>query len=398
MNQFFTDLGRTVLARWKKVNFTPARFPEIARKALVERPPAKHVEVSALIREFLLDDEQPYQTHSGFGQPELVVFDDPRFYIQILFWLDGTTDIHQHMFSGAFHVMAGSSIHSTFAFENAETVTAHLRVGNLRMLDTRLLEQGCTESIVSGTSQIHSLFHLDSPSITVVVRTHSDPASAPQFTYLPPHLAVDPIHDDALTARRKQLLDVLEQTGEPSYADLVAKMLRGLDFERGMFVLQNCLGHLRRLGKWEKCLQLFRKKHGHLGEFVGPTFDEIVRRDAMVELRKTIVDPAHRFFLALLLNVPTRVDILRMIGERFGANPVDTVVSWLTDLAEFSEFGTWLLDAHIPPLAAIAEDPLLLIKALRVIIEGKGTSPLNRADTAILREAVTKSSLRALLA
>lgn len=398
MNQFFTDLGRTVLARWKKANFSPAQFPELARKALAERSPAKHVDVAALIREFLLDDEQPYQTHSGFGQPELVVFDDPRFYIQILFWLDGTTDIHQHMFSGAFHVMAGSSIHSTFTFENPETVTTHLRVGNLRLLETRLLEQGSTEPIVSGLAQIHSLFHLDTPSITVVIRTHSDPASAPQFTYLPPHLAVDPLHDDALTTRRKQLLDALEHTGAPDYADIVAKMLRDLDFERGMFVLQNCLGPLRRLGKWEKCLQVFHKKHGRLAEFVGPTFDEIVRRDAMVELRKTIVEPAHRFFLALLLNVTTRTDVLRMVSERFEGDPIDTVVGWVAELAELSDYGTWVLDAHIPPLAVIDEEPSTLIAAFKTFVAGKGKSPFSRDDTAAVRAAFAKSSLRVLMA
>src|SRR5947209_8405025 len=117
MNPFFTGLGRTVLARWKEQNFSPALFPELARDALEEQPPAKSVDVASLVKEFLLNDEQPFQTQSGFGQPELVVYDDPRFYIQILCWLEGTTDIHQHMFSGAFHVLAGSSIHSRFAFE-----------------------------------------------------------------------------------------------------------------------------------------------------------------------------------------------------------------------------------------------------------------------------------------
>src|SRR5688572_32788259 len=107
MNQFFTELGRTVLARWKKQNFSLACFPEIAREAIEERSPARQVDVSGLVSEFLLNDEQPFQTGSGFGQPELVVFDDPRFYIQILFWLEGSTDIHQHEFSGAFHVLQG---------------------------------------------------------------------------------------------------------------------------------------------------------------------------------------------------------------------------------------------------------------------------------------------------
>jgi hypothetical protein len=267
------------------------------------------VDLASLMKEFLLDDEQPFQTQSGFGQPELVVHDDPRFYIQILFWLEGTTDIHQHKFSGAFHVLEGSSIHSHFAFENPEPISAHLRVGQLRMTDTRLLETGSTVPIVSGSGCIHSLFHLDTPSVSVVVRTHTDPGTGPQFTYLPPHLAVDPFHNDALTTRRKQLLDVLEQMEDPHYPALVMEMIEGLDFERGFFILQNGMGYLRSLGKWEESLLAFQQKHGALAEFVAPTLEEIVRRDGLAELRGSITEIEHRFFLALLLNVPSRADI-----------------------------------------------------------------------------------------
>src|SRR4029077_5866317 len=133
---------------------------------------------------------------------------------------------------------------------------AHLRVGRLRMIETQLLETGSIVPIVSGSSHIHSLFHLDTPSISVVIRTHSDPGTGPQFTYLPPHLAVDPFHHDALTARRKQLLDVLEKTDDSAYATLVREMAGTLDFERGFFALQNCLGHLRNLGEWEEILRV----------------------------------------------------------------------------------------------------------------------------------------------
>jgi hypothetical protein len=368
MNKFFAELGQTVLALWKKEDFSPSKFPEIARKALDARPPSKHVDLSALVSEFLLDDAQPYQTQSGFGQPELVVFDDPRFYIQILFWLDGTTDIHQHTFSGAFHVMAGSSIHSKFVFENPTPVTAHLQIGDVRMVETALLETGSTVPIVSGNTLIHALFHVETPSITVVIRTHNDPGTGPQFTYLPPHLAVDPFQDDALTARRKQLLDALEYTGDAAYAELVAKMVRTLDFERGMFTLQNCLGHLRALGKWEKCLGLFQKKHGALAARVGPTFDEIVRRDAMVALRKSATEPEHRFFLALLLNVPDRADILRMIGTRFDGQPEKTAARWVDEMCELLQIERWMLDGKAQ---SGDQDAALLRSALRAFIDKK---------------------------
>jgi hypothetical protein len=405
MDQFFTELGRTVLARWKAQNFSLGRFPEIARDALEERPPAKHVDLASLIKEFLLDDEQPFQTQSGFGQPELVVHDDPRFYIQILFWLEGTTDIHQHKFSGAFHVLEGSSIHSHFAFDYPEPISAHVRVGQLRMTDTRLLETGSTVPIVSGSGCIHSLFHLDTPSVSVVVRTHTDPGTGPQFTYLPPHLAVDPFHNDALTTRRKQLLDVLEQMEDPTYPALVMEMIEGLDFERGFFILQNGMGYLRSLVRWEETLLAFQKKHGPLGEFVAPTLEEIVRRDGLAELRSSITEIEHRFFLALLLNVPSRADILRLVAQRFPASPVETILRWAEELSSTSDFATWILDAEFPAELAVPSDkqPEVFLAALRHFL-GAGEAAaqpdsvsLSPPDLDRLRGAFVRSSLRALV-
>src|SRR3954462_686978 len=133
MDAFFQTLGRTVLERWKRENFSLAKFPQIARKALDETPPSDTIDFPSLVREFLLSDEQPPQTDSDFGEPELVAYSHSRFYIQLLFWTDGTTDIHQHEFSGAFHVMHGSSIHAHYEFENAQSITPYLRVGNLKM-------------------------------------------------------------------------------------------------------------------------------------------------------------------------------------------------------------------------------------------------------------------------
>jgi hypothetical protein len=405
MDQFFTELGRTVLARWKEQNFALAPFPEIARVALEERPPARHVDVPLLVRKFLLDDEQPFQTQSGFGQPELVAYDDPRFYIQILFWLEGTTDIHQHEFSGAFHVLEGSSIHSRFEFEKSESISAHLRVGQLRMTGTQLLETGSTVPITSGRGYIHSLFHLDTPSLTVVVRTHTDPGTGPQFTYLPPHLAVDPFHHDALTIRRKQLLDVLERTDDPAFPELVLEMIENLDFERGFFILQNCMAYLRSLERWEETWDAFRRRHGALAKYVAPTLDEIVRRDGLVGLRNSITEVEHRFFLALLLNVPRRADIIKLVSQRFRGAPTKTILRWVDELIHSTEEGTWILDVEFPNELDVPYEmqPAVLSAALGHFLEdGKGAIKagpvsLSAKKVAALREALAGSSFRALV-
>jgi hypothetical protein len=352
MNPFFQKLGQTVLANWQSQNFSPAAFPKIAKRSLEEQPPAEHVNTPDLIREFLFDENQPFQTQSGFGQPEIVVFDHPRFYIQLLFWLDGTTDIHQHMFSGAFHVLHGSSLHSSYEFADAETISTHLRVGNIHLRETQLLETGRTVEIISGPGFIHSLFHLDTPSVTVVVRTHHDPGSGPQFTYLPPHIALDPLHNDALTNRRKQLLDLLEVTNDGEYPEMVGKMVAELDFERGFFILQNCFAQLNAFDCWDDVWTVFERKHGRLARFVQPTIEEIVRRDALVTLRGIVTNVEHRFFLALLLTVLNRREFLRLISERTKGKPERTITRWVNEISDSTEDTEWIWEAHSPLLSS----------------------------------------------
>jgi hypothetical protein len=406
MNPYFERLGRTVYERWQRKNFSLPAFSSVAVKALNELPPSEYVDLPELIRDFLLDDEQPFQTSSGFGQPELIVHDNPRFYIQVLFWLDGTTDIHQHVFSGAFHVMAGSSLHSTFDFENPIPVTARFQLGDLKLRETRLLETGTTVPIVSGPHCIHSLFHLETPSVTVVVRTHSDPGTDPQFTYLPPHVAIDPVHHDALTMRRKQLLDVLETTGDESYPDLVLEMLGALDLERGFLVLQNCVSLLRSLGAWDKAWNRFSKKHGNQASRLSPVLDEIIRRDAIVSMRSMIEDVEHRFFLALLLNIPERDVILKMVGLRFPGKPLETIMRWAAELIQISETGAWLLDARLPESTDGETDTGELqeasLSALRQFISGVSNSGhsgfLKKRELSVLRAVFENSSWRVLAA
>jgi len=397
VNKFFAELGQSVYEAWKAQNFSPAVFPELATQILTHRPPAKEVDVEALVRDFLLDEKQPFQTASGFGQPELVVFDHPRFYIQALFWMDGTTDIHQHMFSGAFHVLQGSSIHSEFGFEQAKTISAHLKIGNLRMRKTELLETGATRPIVSGPGHMHSLFHLDTPSLTVVVRTHTDAGSAPQFTYLPPHLAVDPYLDDTLTMRRKQLLDVLQAMDDPAYAGLVRAMVVDLDFERGFFILQNGFSYLREIGEWDETLAVFREKHGPGAKAVEPTLVEILRRDGIAAMRNHITEAEHRFFLALLLNVPTRRDILAMVRQRFGGRPEATILRWAEELVASSEAGAYLLDAKFPEeiKAGESEQEELLLGTFKSMLgrAGAGFAARTKGEQAMLRRALKDSCL-----
>jgi hypothetical protein len=382
MQALFKQLGDTVLERWKRENFSLVKLP-------------------AVVRDFLLNEDQPAQTDSPFGEPELVVYSHPRFYIQLLFWMDGTTAIHQHEFSGAFHVMHGSSIHAHYEFEKARPVTPFIRVGNLRMKKMEILESGRTVPIVSGQQDIHSLFHLDSPSATVVVRTQHDPGTGPQLNYLRPHIGFDPHFSDTLMMRRKQLLDVLEQAEDPGYAELVKEMIADLDFERGFSLLHHCVETLQHLDEWQPVLRIFEKKHGALATGVAATLKEDARRRVLKSLRSTIIAPEHRFFLALLMNAPSRNDLFALVKQRFpGEFPIAVVLRWAEELMEMSEAGVTILDASFPEAIEVESDvrPDLFLAAFRHFLKRDKKLPavlskLSASDVSEMRAAFADSAL-----
>jgi hypothetical protein len=395
MNCYFEKLGRTVLERWREQNFSLAVFPELTRIAIEEAPPSKNIDIDELIHEFLFNDDQPFQSESSFGQPELIAFNDTRFYIQILFWLEGTTEIHQHEFSGAFHVMQGSSVHSEFDFVGARSVTPHIRTGDLRVKQIELLETGRTVPITSGRDCIHSLFHLDTPSITVVIRTHHDPGTGPQYNYLPPHIAINPLHADSLTARRKQLLDVLETIEDPDYGTHLNEMMGRLDFERGFNMLRHAMPRLKELNEWDEVLASFQNKHGELALGVPDTLAECLRRETISQMRHFIINPEHRFFLALLINVQNRADIFALVTRRFPeSSPIDTILGWAEELVEPNDFGVTLLDAAFPetPDIDFEEQSRLLIDALKYALEGN----TDENDCLEIQAALSASCLRPL--
>jgi len=189
---------------------------------------------------------------------------------------------------------------------------------------------------------------------------------------------------------------VLDRTGAEDYAEVVRAMVASLDYERGFFTLQNCVVALQEREEWEETWDVFAQKHGALAAYAAPTLEEIVWRDRLVGLRGSIEDAEHRFFLALLLNVPRAPELLSLVAARFPGDPVATVLAWAEELSESSAAGTWILDAKYPDGEEDegSEAPLdRFLGTLARCLRGE-----TKATDAARRETLAQSSLRALVA
>ena len=111
-------------------------------------------------------------------------------------------------------------------------------------------------------------------------------------------------------------------------------------------------------------------------------FDEARRQNNLVHRRGQITSPEHRFFLALLLNVPERKRMLAMVEQRFPErDPVDTVVEWVEELAN-----TKLLGSSEPNVLGIADCDDDYLFALRCLLEGRSVAEAQELCAAELAE------------
>jgi hypothetical protein len=227
--QEIEQLGADIEHAWRDAEYRPEEFALIAQTALEKRALPMTMSTERIFRWFASSPQVPYQPpNATFGEPPIQLYAGRRFYIEALFWTDGTTAIHQHAFSGAFQVLRGGSIHTTYAFQRREAISRELLLGDLTVTGSELLRAGYIGQIVSGERFIHSLFHLERPSVTLVVRTKHDAGSDPQYTYLHPGIAYDPFTSDDRTSRMLRLLDALDHRS-PGSTSLLADVLECAD-------------------------------------------------------------------------------------------------------------------------------------------------------------------------
>lgn len=348
--QFFDELGRLVEQRWKDQNYDEAAFPEISEKAILETNPIERVDPLDIIRHLHSSVSWPSRD-DVFSDLPLTLYAGQRFHIDVYFWLDGTTAIHQHGFAGAFQVLSGSSIHSSYSFTREREINPHFCTGQILLKDVQVLKKGDIRRILPGEQFIHSLFHLDRPSTTLTIRTSRSPANLPQFSYLKPYLAHDPFFKDQLAMKKIQSINMLLRLKHPDAYPLIGELISSSDVQTTFLILtavfeslvnyareSNFSGQNGESGdEWENFHDLFRKahnKHGAIVNLMAPVLGEMQRQATLVDLRRCVTSSEHRFFLALLLNVPQRTMILDLVKKQFPeTDTIDNVCRWIMDFS-----------------------------------------------------------------
>jgi hypothetical protein len=93
--------------------------------------------------------------------------------------------------------------------------------------------------------------------------------------------------------------------------------------------------------RFKTILDKCRGIHGELAELILPVLEEEQRQLSIIRRRGTITSDAHRFFLALLLNVPSRTKILQLVEQRYpDQDPIETILDWVEELGRTRVLGS----------------------------------------------------------
>lgn len=324
------SLGAQIEERWRAAEYAPFAFPDLSERLLRDANLPEQISPDDITTWALRTPKLPQQADplAKFGQPPVTLFRGARFYIDALYWLDGTTTIHQHAFSGAFQVLAGSSIETQFAFERERTFDGHFVLGTLKVASSGMFRQGEVRPIWAGSKLIHSLFHLERPSVSIVVRTVTDPDVGPQFNYSRAGIGSNPFFTEETIDRKLQLVSMLKAIQHPAFERLVGDLIADADLHTAYRIVKECGQH----GAVDRLIDRVRDKEA--ADLFRVAIRDHRRERFLVGRRSAVTDPELRFFLGVLLNASRRRDVLTLTQQKKpGVEPARQVAAWLRQLS-----------------------------------------------------------------
>ncbi len=304
---------------FRQVNFDHDRFADIAEAALIGADVATnfHFDFDELTRWVLQPDHvAPRDGSRLFSNLPVNVASGTGFFVEMLLWTTSTPSIHQHSFSGAFTVARGSSIHSQFRIETLERITEAVQLVKGSLDTTEALKPGMVRRINAGSQLTHSTFHLDEPTISIVVRTMYEPWHQPQLSLLPPNYTYAPawLRRDGQIDYLARAFQVMSAISAPDFMQVALDRFGDLDFGRALLLLVETFPLF--IGPdLERVLARFMEAHGRLADGLPAVAKRHDLEARIGRLRHVTSDEHERFALAALMVAQDHAQARRILSQ-----------------------------------------------------------------------------------
>jgi hypothetical protein len=341
----FAKIGDRLEEAHRRVDYDEDAFVELSEAMVVRERLHRRFDLGTLARDLLCHPTTFAAFDDPFGQPPVTVYRGRSFFIDLIFWLESTTAIHQHGLTGTFQVIAGSSLHTTYRWKTRRTLNSRFEVGRTTRVESEHLQPGDFRRILRGDRFIHGLFHLDHPSVSMVVRTHYDDRARPPYTYHVPWFRFDPFHHDPGASTKRQLVAMLGAIGSPELGRALTTFGRGASFP-DLYAMMDQL--TPGTPEADTLMSIAEQRFPDLAPLAVETLSTNHRRRFIAGKRQAVRDRRQRFLLALLANLDTAEEIFaRLRAWQPRREPRRLVLELVRELTTAPEGGSSLLGVEM---------------------------------------------------
>jgi len=336
MLEYFYKLDGDIERAWDAEGRDEDRFSEVAATALRALPPSRGLDLEKLI-DTLLDPAvtKPSQLAPPgvFGQPGATVFRGRDYLVEVYFWQQSVSAIHDHPFCGAFTLLQGFSVEAVYSFVTHEDLGPRARLGNLSLESLALIEPGHVGAFGRRRhALVHALLHVPVPSVSLVVRTERADG---YLRYFPPGVAIAMDAPLETFERPMQLLDTLRLSGHPGYSRRFEGFLRSADFETTFRIMSRTWFGLTAQER-ETWLNVARERHGDRVEMIREALQQAEVDYEADALRQRLSDPEHRFITTALLLSGNRSELLDLLAKRL-TDPLESLHRFIDEAGVFAD-------------------------------------------------------------
>lgn len=326
--------GAALEVAWARADRDEERFPAIASELLAADPPGAVFDKTTFVLE-QLDPSRPARRQlappGAFGQPSFTVFHGNGFVIDVYFWRNSLSGIHNHPFCGVFTVLDGWSVHAVYGLEEPARVSPRVTLGTLRQTALELVEPGDLRPFsLREHPLVHALIHVPVGAVSMVVRTTR---TVGYLRYFPPSLVIAYEDEDELVARRIELLETLRHARDPGFAEHLGRFLDGAELAATFVVLTRMWGDCGPADR-AALMERVRARHGARADALPDAMERSRRWVAGDALRESLDDPDDRFVATALMLAETRGAALALLGARH-PDPVARLHRFIDEVVAF---------------------------------------------------------------
>lgn len=240
-------------AQWRSVDNECDAFADIVWRVTDGLDLSAFGDLTYLTELLTLPQIAALQHPSTFSDLYLKLFDNGRFWVEVLNWWGSDINVHDHNFSGVQFQLTGRSLNVVYRYE-AEATLSDITLGHLAVGRAELWRQGVRSIVRPGAAEPHNVSHLDVPTVSLLIRTHPVARYGHQNNYLAPDVTGNYSVADIVFRKKVGALRLMAKGRPEAFSKAFRHVLAHQTHAENLFTMLKMMDIL------------FRAEHTHLLE------------------------------------------------------------------------------------------------------------------------------------